>query len=797
MSTEATTVSTPALTPEHLKILNDRAIPADFAIKAGLRSVDLAEFAHFKEKYHKAEYPHLPTPTVTGILIPYQQCLDKVPRCRVRSDKTEYTKPGPVEGSHHGEETVAVPRYICQAGIPVVPYIPQEVFDVAGDTSVPIHIVEAPLKALSLTAHGLPAIGLGGVLAGAHDKKALDGLGEIVASEELRRIRWRGRSAIIIYDAGLWNADDHPSNPMVALGAAYVARALLDLGATVTVARLPYAHSQESDPLAGKFCWAEDQGPDDYLARNGVDALKKIIAEAMPADPAERMRLAIQVDGTDARAEAAGRLLGDPMVQAMLHVGGEIATAAVAAVARKTGVTKTAIKDAATTFRERLSRRERQGEPDWMKQMVCTEAGTPRPVRENIELALRYDAGLVGLLAFDEFSQAVVFTRTPPWTERYSSAKAVKAGDPWTDEDDIRLAGYLSERARLLDLNEKKVRAAVTVVARDRTIHPVREYLSKLTWDGTPRMTSWLSAYFGVEDSPYVQNVGKWWLISAVARVMKPGCKVDHTLVFEGAQGIAKSSALHVLGGEWFSDGDLGDLRSKEAPLALQGVWLIELAEGEIFNRASHRALKAFTTKRFDDIVPKYSNLRRRLQRQCAFALTTNDDADYLNDSTGNRRFWPIFCTRVDLDGLKAVRDQLWAEALSEYNTKAVWWPRTNEEKALCEAEQAARRVHDPWEAVIKEKVKTQAKVSITYVLTDILALPVDKQGRREQLRAADCLRGLGWVQPKEERRSDARYWVRGPEAEPMETAAAVPVGAGMAVDGDDLDDGTRLMYLV
>ena len=76
--------------------------------------------------------------------------------------------------------------------------------------------------------------------------------------------------------------------------------------------------------------------------------------------------------------------------------------------------------------------------------------------------------------------------------------------------------------------------------------------------------------------------------------------------------------------------------------LAIQGVWLLELAEGEIFGRASTRALKAFVSKRFDDIVPKYSNLRTRLPRQCVFALTTNDTCDYLVDPTGHRRYWPV-----------------------------------------------------------------------------------------------------------------------------------------------------------
>ncbi len=177
------------LRPEHQAELRARAIPIAFAIEAGLRSVDLAEMKHLRDKGAKLPWPHLPLHPVTGIGIPYQQCLDGIPRGRVRSDKTEYTVPGPIEGSHHGEETVKVPRYICQAEVGVVPYIPKWVFEVASDVTKPVFITEAPLKALCLCAHDLPAVGLGGVLAGAHDPTALERLRDVVAHPELRRIK--------------------------------------------------------------------------------------------------------------------------------------------------------------------------------------------------------------------------------------------------------------------------------------------------------------------------------------------------------------------------------------------------------------------------------------------------------------------------------------------------------------------------------------------------------------------------------------------------------------------------------
>jgi predicted P-loop ATPase len=43
---------------------------------------------------------------------------------------------------------------------------------------------------------------------------------------------------------------------------------------------------------------------------------------------------------------------------------------------------------------------------------------------------------------------------------------------------------------------------------------------------------------------------GRKFLISAVARVMEPGCKVDHVLVIEGEQGLKKSMVARILAGD-------------------------------------------------------------------------------------------------------------------------------------------------------------------------------------------------------------------------------------------------------
>lgn len=762
-TTPTTTGAAPALCQQHLDLLAARAITPEIATEAGLRSIDLRDLRKIKEAGGRIPWPGLPTPDMTGIEIPYHLALDNIPRCRVRVDDTHL--PAEEEGGTVITEGREIPRYLAQAKVGVIPYITRQAFDVADDVNVPICITEAPLKALAMVSIGLPAIGLGGVLAGAHDRDALSGTRQILAHRELRRLRWAARKVFILFDAGVSDHDDHMGNPDVALGAAYVSKALGDLRADVWLVQVPYHHALRSEPERGDVWRAEDQGPDDYLARHGVSAFTKLLETAVPADPVRRIQSALTGVPDIEKPVVTGKLLKELFFASTLNVGGDVVTSAVAAVTKGTGIGKVALRDGARAFGERARARSKVDEPEWTSKLSRFGSGVPRPTRENVELCLRNDAGLVDLVSYDEFGQRLVFRRSPPWTERYKAAMLTSTGAPWSDEDDLRLGGHLAEKHDLLDLDPRKLRAAVTLVGRDQPVHPVRDFLNHLRWDGTKRVESWLTTFLGVQASAYTSNVGRWWLISAVARVLTPGCKADYTLILEGPQGLRKSSALRVLGGQWFSDGDLGDLKSKEAAMQLGGTWIREWPEGAIFSRASTRAVKAFSTIQEDDFVPKFSNLRTRVPRQCVFSLTTND-MEYLADSTGNRRWWPVRCTSIDLDGLRSAREQLFAEAVALFREGVLAYPDTAEEIAMCEAAQGERQVSDPWEDVITDElVNTEERITVSEILTRVLDIDIGRQRQGDRIRVTDCLRRVGW----ENRRSHgARLWVRGPRAAPF-----------------------------
>jgi putative DNA primase/helicase len=353
----------------------------------------------------------------------------------------------------------------------------------------------------------------------------------------------------------------------------------------------------------------------------------------------------------------------------------------------------------------------------------------------NVELILGNDERWKGVISYSAFSSKIVKLRSAP----YGGSAA-----DWADIDDTRVMKWLAQEYNLR-VKPSSVIEAVSVVAHDHAFHPVREYLHAVEWDRVPRLDTWLTDIMGVVPTEYVAKVGKRWMISAVARVMKPGSKADSVLILEGAQGAGKSTAMSILGGEWFMDTPFA-LGDKDGFQAIRGKWIVELGELDSFNKAESTKAKQFFSASTDTYRESYGRRTNDVPRQCVFVGTTNQD-EYLKDATGNRRYWPVACTKVDTDQLRVIRDQLWAEAMFAYLAGDIWWVNRDESAMFAEA-QDERFVVDEWEGPILnwlEESQIGDTTTGSEVLASALKLDVGHWGKPEQMRVGAIMHRLGW----------------------------------------------------
>ncbi len=316
-------------------------------------------------------------------------------------------------------------------------------------------------------------------------------------------------------------------------------------------------------------------------------------------------------------------------------------------------------------------------------------------------------------------------------------------GKPIEDCDvvDIRL---LMERENYQP-QDRDVRPAIDRVCRENAYNPVVDYLTALNWDGTSRLYRWMQLLLGAPDTEFTKLIGPKVLIGAVARAMEPGCKVDTVLVLEGAQGLKKSSAIAALFGEenTAESVSLFDQHSKMV-MQMMGAWCVELAEFVAILTRDRNAVKGMISMRSDRVVLPYAKMASTHPRRCVFFGTINpDETGYLTDSTGNRRYWPVSVTSIDIDGIREKRDQLWAEAYHLYREGERWWLE-GEENQLAEAETAERQEQDAWAPILEDKLRGEAEVTSDQALT-ALGIPHERKDKRAQMRVGAALRSLGF----------------------------------------------------
>jgi predicted P-loop ATPase len=331
---------------------------------------------------------------------------------------------------------------------------------------------------------------------------------------------------------------------------------------------------------------------------------------------------------------------------------------------------------------------------------------------------------------------------------------------PGFDPPNSRLDGYAASyiahwlgRCRGLLISEDQAYRAAEYASKavGRAFHPVREYLKDLEWDGVKRLDTFVPVYLGGEKSIYTAAVWRCWMISAVARVMQPGCQVHHVPILEGKQGSGKSSAVRMLvpNPAWVNDSPI-KIGDKDGMDALRGHWIVEFGELDSMADRAVSKIKAFLTSAVDTFRKAYGKDTEKFARQCVMIGTVNPEEGYLRDATGNRRFWPIKTGDIDFKAIERDRDQLWAEAFARFTDCEAWHFEGAELIALATEEQAARTVVDPWEESITAWVNAPIRsatiatgITTTDVLTGALSVPTKDHTQANASRVGTILRKL------------------------------------------------------
>lgn len=333
---------------------------------------------------------------------------------------------------------------------------------------------------------------------------------------------------------------------------------------------------------------------------------------------------------------------------------------------------------------------------EWISHLTKDGNGRFEKTINNVVLVLENDPLLKGKIVTDEFASCGMALGRLPWNAREEKRR-------WKDADDASFYRYMETFYGIT--GREKLDNGLLIVSSQNRINDVKQYLQGLKWDGIKRVDRLLVDYLGAEDNAYSHAVIRKLLCAAVARAVKGGVKFDYMPILTGPQGIGKSTFLSILGKEWFSD-SLTTFEGKEAAELIQGTWINEVGELTAFTKQETQTIKQFLSKTDDIYRAAYGRRTEKYPRRCVFCGTSND-SEFLKDSTGNRRFWP-----VDVGEHPAVKsvwkdlpgevDQIWAEAYMLYVLgEELYLPK--EIEALAEQQQEEHKESSGKEGLIRE----------------------------------------------------------------------------------------------
>lgn len=310
---------------------------------------------------------------------------------------------------------------------------------------------------------------------------------------------------------------------------------------------------------------------------------------------------------------------------------------------------------------------------------------------------------------------------------KYNEASKTKIynGAPLTDA--ISLSIFTRCEGDIIQLNSKqRCLDAIDHLCYLNRYNPVVEFLKAQTWDGISRIENALIKYMGCEDNEYSRGVSRLLFMGATHRAMRHGCKFDYVVVFEGEQGVGKSTMINMLTmpnhiqGSYYTNLVPSRLRENSIHKAvedIQGKWIVELEEFSSMTRgAAAEDVKAFISTQSHRGRKAYGREVEDNPVSCVYIATTND-TEYLDDCTGNRRFYPVTVRPTStrgkwstaLDDQKEFYDymlQVWAEAYHLYNAGEGCVPSVTMMQLAAERAAAAQKTDSEADRIMSYAIK-------------------------------------------------------------------------------------------
>ena len=380
---------------------------------------------------------------------------------------------------------------------------------------------------------------------------------------------------------------------------------------------------------------------------------------------------------------------------------------------------------------------------DWQTQLAMTKDNRIAGIGPNLGLIFQEAEQFQGAFRFNEVTKDIdthwgTFSKEPKQTLH------------------IAVSNWLYSQLGI-QTDPQTVKEQIAHNARKNSYDPLKEWLLGLEWDGVKRLQGFFTQYCGspaeFEDGTpalnYYAKIGPKWFLGAVARALDPGQLVKAILVLEGTQNKKKSALLRALAGAGYFSDSLVNINSKESTMLISRMWIIELAEMSFMRGTTSNEVKSFISRTEDYIRPPYGAVLEAFQRRAILVGTINDK-HYLEDHTGNVRYWPVVVDMIDVDKVLDDREQLWAEAVALYQAGEQWWLE-GDDVALVEAQTNERLPEDPIEDLINrwwlnlDPSKRPAEVNTLEVLLACIQMAKHQITNKEQQRVGRALRKLGF----------------------------------------------------